>query len=150
MAAVTPRLFDHVDLRVRDLAEARAFYAVLLPALGFPALCDTPHGIAYDAVRNHPKPEFIGLIEDPGHIPNATRLAFWAETAADVDRIGGLLGGAGARNIEGPMSCAEYSPNYYGVFFEDPCGNRLEVCCRTIGLEGASADSERTLAGTMQ
>jgi hypothetical protein len=26
--------------------------------------------------------------------------------------------------------CAEYSPGYYAVFFEDPDGNKLEICCR--------------------
>ena len=30
-----PRLYDHIDLRVPDLAEVRPFYEVLLPALGF-------------------------------------------------------------------------------------------------------------------
>jgi hypothetical protein len=30
-----PRLYDHIDLRVRTLAEGRDFYEVLLPALGF-------------------------------------------------------------------------------------------------------------------
>ncbi len=127
---MTRRLFDHVDLRVRNLAEARPFYAVVLPALGFPDYCETSIGIAYDAARLHPKPEFIGLIEDPGHVPNATRLAFWAETKAEVDAFAVAIAAAGARNVEGPMWCPEYSPTYYGMFFEDPCGNRLEVCCR--------------------
>jgi hypothetical protein len=29
------RRYDHIDLRVRSLAEARPFYETLLPALGF-------------------------------------------------------------------------------------------------------------------
>lgn len=126
----TKRLFDHLDLRVRNLSQAKAFYSVLLPALGFPEFCETPIGIAYDAVRDHPKPEFIGLIEDTSHVANATRLAFWAESKEQVDEIARLLSTAGARNIEGPMFCPEYSPTYYAIFFEDPSGNRLEVCCR--------------------
>ena len=125
------RLFDHIDLRVRSLAEAKPFYARLLPALGFPDLCETPIGIAYDAARDHPKPEFVGLIEDPEHRPNATRIAFWAETKEELDHIAKVVAAAGARNVEGPMFCPEYSPTYYGMFFDDPCGNRLEVCCRT-------------------
>ena len=126
------RLFDHIDLRVRSLPEAKPFYAVLLPTVGFPQLCDTPLGIGYDAVSDHPKPEFVGLIEDVAHLPNATRIAFGAETKEDVDRVAAAVMAAGARNIEGPMFCPEYSPTYYGVFFEDPCGNRFEVCCRTV------------------
>lgn len=124
------RLLDHVDLRVRSLAEARPFYAALLPAIGFPTFGETPIGIAYDAIRDHPKPEFIGLIEDPAHVPNATRLAFWADTKEDVDRIAKVAIAAGAQNVEGPDFCPEYTPTYYAVYFEDPCGNRLEVCCR--------------------
>lgn len=125
------RLFDHIDLRVRSLSEASPFYSHFLPAIGFPEFGETPIGIAYDASRDHPKPEFIGLIEDPSHQPNATRIAFWAESKEEVDRIAKVVVAAGAKNVEGPMFCPEYTPTYYGVFFEDPCGNRLEVCCRT-------------------
>jgi catechol 2,3-dioxygenase-like lactoylglutathione lyase family enzyme len=126
------RLFDHIDLRVRSLAEARPFYARVLPVLGFPTFCETPLGIAYDAIREHPKPEFIGLIEDPEHRPNATRIAFWAESKEEVERIAKIVVAAGAQNVEGPMFCPEYSPTYYGMFFDDPSGNRLEVCCRIV------------------
>ena len=126
------RLFDHIDLRVRSLAEAKAFYSVFLPAIGFPDFCETPIGIAYDARRDHLKPEFVGLIEDPAHVPNATRVAFWADTKEEVNRVAEVVRSAGARNIEGPMFCPEYSPTYYGLFFEDPSGNRLEVCSRCV------------------
>ena len=126
------RLFDHIDLRVRSLAEARPFYAPVLPARGFPTFGETPLGIAYDAIRGHPKPEFIGLIEDPEHRPNATRIAFWAESKEEVERIAKIAVQAGARNVEGPMFCPEYSPTYYAAFFDDPSGNRLEVCCRIV------------------
>jgi hypothetical protein len=87
-------------------------------------------GIAYETAGEHAKPEFVGLIEDPEHQPNATRIAFWAETKEQLDRIGVVIVSAGALNVEGPMFCPEYSATYYGMFFEDPSGNRLEVCCR--------------------
>lgn len=124
------RLFDHVDLRVRDLDEARRFYDAFLAALGFGPAYPTPIGIAYDALRDHPKPEFIGLIEDRGHRATATRLAFWADSVAEVDRITAVAKAAGALRLEGPEYCPEYTPTYYAAFFEDPCGNRLEVCFR--------------------
>jgi hypothetical protein len=47
------RLFDHIDLRVRGLADAGPFYAQLLPAIGFHEFGQTPIGVAYDAVRDH-------------------------------------------------------------------------------------------------
>ncbi len=132
-AKVQRRLFDHIDLRVRSLKEARAFYSLLLPAIGFPNFGDTPIGIAYDATRDHTKPEFVGLIEDQEHRPNSTRIAFWADSKEEVDRIAVVAIAAGAKNVEGPLFCPEYSPTYYAVFFEDPSGNRLEVCCRIVG-----------------
>jgi hypothetical protein len=46
---------------------------------------------------------------------------------ADVNRGAKVAAGIGARNIEGLM---DYEPGYYAVFFEDPSGNRLEVCHR--------------------
>ena len=40
------------------------------------------------------------------------------------------VGEAGGRNLEGPELCPGYSPGYYAFFFEDPEGNKLEICCR--------------------
>jgi predicted lactoylglutathione lyase len=71
--------------------------------------------------------EFFGVTESPGHVPNENRIAFWAASRAEVDQIAEVVSRAGGRNIEGPM---DYDPGYYAVFFEDPCGNRLEVCHR--------------------
>lgn len=124
------RLFDHIDLRVRSLAEVRAFYTQFFPAIGFPDLTEDSDWIGFTAKREEPAPEFVGVIEDSGHKPNATRLAFWAETNEEVDRIAKVVAAAGGKNLEGPMFNPEYGPNYYAIFFEDPCGNRLEVCCR--------------------
>ena len=125
------RLFDHIDLRVRDLAEADLFYGKIMPALGFPARIQEKDCISYDAISDHPKPEGINLTEDRDHVPNRTRIAFWRDTREGVDSFAAVLKESGARNIEGPELCTEYSPGYYAVFFEDPCGNRFEVCCRT-------------------
>ena len=124
------RLFDHIDLRVKDLQEAELFYAKVLPALGFPVRIPEKDGISYDSISDHPKPPFIALSEDRGYVPNQTRIAFWRDSKEDVDSFATVLEAAGARNIEGPELCLEYSPGYYAVFFEDPCGNRFEVCCR--------------------
>lgn len=126
------RLFDHLDMRVRDMPEAEAFYDVLMPLLGFPTKGHTPHCVYYEALTDHPKPEFIALIEERSYVANSSRIAFWAETREDVDRIGRALSQAQARQLEGPLFCPEYSSTYYAVFFADPSGNRLEVACRIV------------------
>ena len=124
------RYFDHIDLRVRDVERARKFYVPLLNALGFTVDQHIKDWVSFEAPRKDGKPtEFFGFTHDPDHKPNGTRIAFWAESRAEVDRIVEVARAAGAKNIEGPELYEE--PGYYAVFFEDPEGNKLEVCHRT-------------------
>ncbi|MES2661278.1 MAG: VOC family protein [Verrucomicrobiota bacterium] len=73
---------------------------------------------------------FFGVTESSGHVANENRIAFWAESVAEVERLAEVAVRAGARNVEGPMP---YAPGYEAVFFEDPAGNRLEICHRQDG-----------------
>jgi catechol 2,3-dioxygenase-like lactoylglutathione lyase family enzyme len=124
------RHLDHIDLRVKDLAAARKFYSKLMPALGFTCdRSDEEWGTFYSVGRDKPS-EFFGFTEDPHHQPNGTRIAFWADTRKDVDRIAELVREVGGKNLEGPEVCPGYSPGYYAFFFDDPDGNKLEICCR--------------------
>ena len=77
------RYLDHIDLRVRNLARARDFYARILPALGFTCdRSDTEWGTFYAAGQTRPE-AFFGFTEDAQHQPNGTRIAFWAESRAE-------------------------------------------------------------------
>jgi catechol 2,3-dioxygenase-like lactoylglutathione lyase family enzyme len=120
------RRFDHVDLRVRSLREAQPFYEALLTALGFTREAKI-EGWFQREVDEGPASEFFGINESPAHLPNENRVAFWAPSIAEVDRLAEVAAKAGARNIEGPSF---EDANYYAVFFEDPSGNRLEICHR--------------------
>jgi catechol 2,3-dioxygenase-like lactoylglutathione lyase family enzyme len=125
------RRFDHIDLRVRSLAEARPFYETLLPALGFTRRTELDGWLQFEAVEPGGPAEFFGIVEAVLHQPNACRIAFWAESPAEVDRVAALVRHAGAREIEGPGY--DEGPGYYALFFEDPSGNRLEICHRLDG-----------------
>jgi catechol 2,3-dioxygenase-like lactoylglutathione lyase family enzyme len=124
------RRFDHIDLRVKDLEVAKDFYGKFLPTLGFDHQNPGNHFHTFHARGSERPLEFFALDEDKGHRPNATRIAFWADTREEVDRIARLVREAGGKNPEGPEICNEYSPGYYAFFFEDPDGNKLEICCR--------------------
>ena len=121
-----PRRYDHIDLRVPRLADVTSFYRQLLPALGFTREVPVDGWLQFEA-SDGDITEFFGITESPQHVANENRIAFWAESIAEVDRLGEVAKVSGARNIEGPMP---YEPGYYAVFFEDPCGNRLEICHR--------------------
>jgi predicted enzyme related to lactoylglutathione lyase len=126
------RRYDHIDLRVHSLAEARPFYETLLPALGFTREVGIEGWLQYETAEAGSATEFFGVTESPQHVANECRIAFWADSTSEVDRLTEIVVRAGARNVEGPGY--DEGPGYYAVFFEDPSGNRLEICCR---MEGA-------------
>ena len=126
----TTRLYDHIDLRVKDIARAQKFYAAVLPAIGFTEPGDTgPEWYNFYA-PGEGKREFFGFTEDPNHVPNGTRISFWAESREVVDRVAEVVKTAGGKVLEGPELCVEYTPDYYAFFWEDPDGNKLEICFR--------------------
>ena len=69
-------------------------------------------------------------------MPNKTRIAFCCDTREEVDQVAAVLPRA-ALSVEGPMFNPEYCPAYYAIFLEDPCRNRLEVCCRVARSDDA-------------
>ncbi len=131
---MSQRRFDHIDLRVKDHAIAQNFYKKILPALGFTLdKSDKEWGTFY-AENDGVPTEFFGFTEDKNHRPNETRIAFWADSREEVDRIAKVVREAGGGVPEGPQVWPEYSPGYYAFFFEDPDGNKLEVCCRQTAM----------------
>ena len=123
-----PRLYDHIDLRVPSLEQAAPFYEALLPALGFTRRVDVEDWLQFEST-GEAAGAFFGVTESKTHVANENRIAFRAESDGEVDRVADVALDAGARNVEGPMP---YEPGYYAVFFEDPFGNRFEVCHREV------------------
>ncbi|HEY5743039.1 MAG TPA: VOC family protein [Terrimicrobiaceae bacterium] len=123
-----PRRFDHIDLRVPNLEFVSEFYRKLLPVLGFKQNLTVEGWLQYYAEGEGPT-EFFGVTESRSHLANENRIAFWVDSVIEVNAIARLLREIGAKNIEGPGY--EDSSAYYAVFFEDPAGNRLEVCHRS-------------------
>lgn len=120
--------YDHIDFRVRDVRKLARFYDALMPALGFPRIFKGKKiRDYYQSKRELP---FFSIEQAQDSSPSFSRIAFNAATRADVDRVGRIARRAGAKVIEGPQVCKSYSQPYYAVFFEDPDGNKFEVCCR--------------------
>ena len=130
------RVFDHIDLRVRDRARAQKFYSRILPVLGLERDKSSEEWGSFERENNGEPVEFFAFDQDPNHVANQTRIAFWAESHQQVDRVAEVVRAAGGRNLEGPQIWNEYTPGYYAVFFEDPDGNKLEVCCRGRAIGG--------------
>jgi catechol 2,3-dioxygenase-like lactoylglutathione lyase family enzyme len=125
-------LFDHADLRVSDLAKVRGLYDALLPAMGFTTVVEAAGSVCYYSPGDARSAPFFGLEVDPSHRPNNSRLAFRANSRAEVDRLAGIAQAHGAKSFEPAELCEEYIPLYYATFFEDADGNKLEVCFREM------------------
>ena len=125
-----PLILSHVDLRVRDRKKAIEFYDALLNVLG----ATREDGKTFttwqvpppDAPDDWEATEWFGITEDSAMMPGPVRIAFDAPSRGTVDAIATYLPAIGGRNIE--WTDGMYGPNYYAVFFEDPDGNKLEVC----------------------
>lgn len=118
--------FGHIDLRVHDIASAYSFYSRILPELGFKTEWRGDGAFSFQADGKFPKLTWFGVIEDPNHIPNSTRLAFAVDSVDEVNRLAAIIRSAGALNPEGPEN-EPYMKIYHAIFFEDPSGNKLEV-----------------------
>lgn len=122
------RLLDHIDLRVRDRQAATAFYDALLSPLG----ARKREGPEYttwqipSAGADDERPDNFGIVADGELVPGSIRIAFRAPSRAAVDAVAKILPQIGARNVE--MDDGIYGDAFYGVFFEDLDGNRLEMC----------------------
>jgi len=125
-------LYDHLDLRVSDLANARSLYDALLPAMGCSQISEDPDSVCYYRAGEERSAAFLGLLVDPSHRPNGTRIAFRAGSRAELDHLAHVARTAGAKAFEAPHLCEEYTPLYYAAFFEDADGNKLEICYREM------------------
>lgn len=132
------RLFDHIDLRVTDMARARLLYDAFLPAVGLTVADAGDDFLSYLAPGPKNSAPFVWINLAPDHRPNLNRVAFWADTEEEVKEVGSIVSAAGACLVEGPEYCFDYSPGYYAVFFEDFDGNKWEVCCRNARVRDES------------
>jgi catechol 2,3-dioxygenase-like lactoylglutathione lyase family enzyme len=124
------RCFDHIDLRVKDMEVARKFYGKFLPELGFVHESPGDDFHTFCAGGSDRPLEFFAFDQDKNHRHNGTRIAFWADTREEVDRIAKLVRDAGGNNLEGRRFARTTVRVPYAFFFEDPYGNKLEICCR--------------------
>ncbi len=102
MSAARGNPFGHIDLRVASAAEALPFYEALLPPLGFTARYDGGGWHVFATTDALPAGAYFGISESADHVPNETRIAFWASDRAEVERVTEAVAAAGAKDVSGP------------------------------------------------
>jgi catechol 2,3-dioxygenase-like lactoylglutathione lyase family enzyme len=121
---------NHVIVNTNDYQRSKAFYAWLMPELGFSTVVEHGGGTGWygpngsfwikEAAAEFKHDTFnkdrVGICE----------IAFTAESRAQVDRLAGEVERHGARTIYAPKEYP-YVPGYYASFFADPDGVKLEL-----------------------
>ena len=89
---------------MRNRTRAQEFFAKILPAIGFTLDKSAEKWGAFEKDGGGKPSEFFGFTEDANHRPNETRIAFWAETREQIDRVAKIVRDAGGQNLEGRKS----------------------------------------------
>ena len=119
-------MYDHIGLKVKDLAASSRFYGAVLAPLGF---VKGSEGEGYVGFGPKDAPAFWLLPNKEGKANLGTHVAFAAPDRAAVERFHaeGLKAGAKDNGKPGPRK--EYSPKYYAAFLIDADGNNIEAVC---------------------
>ncbi|NGY04200.1 VOC family protein [Solimonas terrae] len=119
-------MYDHVGLRIGNLAASGRFYRAVLAPLGYVA----------DASGGGFGPDgrpMLWLHEHADAGVRGVHLAFAAASRAAVDAFHHAGVAAGGRDNGAPGLRSDYGPNYYAAFLLDPDGNNVEAVCLKPG-----------------
>jgi catechol 2,3-dioxygenase-like lactoylglutathione lyase family enzyme len=135
-------IIDHIQITVKDIKVAEAFYDKFLPILGFDInkkvsafiaqhdfhVIEYSHELLAFAITS-PRQAFIHDTinrRKPGALHH---LAFKADSREEVDKAHQELQKIGANIVSSPQIHPEYSENYYAVFFKDTENIKYEIVC---------------------
>jgi catechol 2,3-dioxygenase-like lactoylglutathione lyase family enzyme len=113
-------VFDHVWIRVADVAAAKRFYETIAPHAGLRIDRDLPERVQFVGSSGS-----FSLVS--GTPTKNLHMAFPADDDATVQRFHEAATGAGYRSFGEPGERPQYHPGYYAAYVLDPDGNNVEV-----------------------
>lgn len=132
-AATGPAMLSHIHIGTSDHARAHAFYAAVLPALGWVLKFVEP-GRPWSGWKPAEAERPLLLVGRPfdgapASAGNGQMVALLAPSRAAVAAFHAAALAHGG-TCEGPPGLRpEYHPHYYGAYVRDLDGNKLCACC---------------------
>ena len=133
-------IIDHIQVTVKDIAVAEAFYDKLMPILGFDLNRKSKGRVdahEFDVIEyfhanfifaiNSPREKFK---DDEIHRrkPGALHhLAFKATSEQEIDELYPLIKETGANIVAPPQLYPQHGEHYYALFFKDTEGIKYEI-----------------------
>ncbi|MBL8662764.1 MAG: VOC family protein [Candidatus Odyssella sp.] len=117
-------MYDHVGLKVKDVAASARFYEAALAPLGHELASENKDGAGLG-----PKGAPALWLHRDAAARGGVHVAFAAADPAAVDRFHAAGLEAGGRDNGAPGLRNDYGPNYYAAFLIDPDGNNVEAVC---------------------
>jgi catechol 2,3-dioxygenase-like lactoylglutathione lyase family enzyme len=116
-------MFDHIGLKVKDIAASSRFYAAALQPLGFvPGPAD-----ATSASFGPPGAPAFWLSQGSGQ--RGVHIAFSSASRGAVEAFYGNGRAAGGQDNGPPGLRPDYGATYFAAFLTDPDGNNVEAVC---------------------
>ncbi len=122
-------MIGYVSVGTNDFKRAAAFYDALLAELGATRVMEFETFVAWSQGKD--KAGFAlarPYNKQPATVGNGSMVAFNVATTAQVDALYQKAIALGATD-EGPPG--DRGDNYYGAYFRDPDGNKLNCHCWT-------------------
>lgn len=116
---------DHLNLYVRDVAESRKFYELLLPPAGLPVNREFGEVAVGFGDKNY---AVLALVRQESPV-QAAHVAFRVATRREVDDLYETALHAGGVDNGSPGLRPHYHDNYYAAFVRDRDGHNLEFVC---------------------
>lgn len=127
-------MLGHLGINVPDLGAAKAYYAQIMPLLGFEIFLSTEDQFAFmPADGKRGTFLFVYHAEQPGdfsrHRTGLQHLAFMVPSRSSLRAVHALVVDLGSEVLHPPQEFPQYPSPYFATFWLDPFGFMLEAVC---------------------
>ncbi|STX81618.1 glyoxalase/bleomycin resistance protein [Legionella busanensis] len=124
------KIFNHVQIKVRDLKTSRRLYDAIMDILDYPVVLDIKNVVVGYGTSSHDMFE-IRQFDKESSLSNSIHLAFNASSIKSVDAFYYAALANGAKCNGKPGFRPEYEEGYYAAFVIDPDGHNIEAVFAT-------------------